>query len=320
MTTNSLEVSVIARERAASDIVRITLAAPDGEQLPEFAAGSHIDVHVDAGLVRQYSLINHPGERGHYVIGVLLDGKSRGGSKAIHSDFHVGRSVRIGSPRCNFPLLTSAKHSILFAGGIGITPILSMARELSARGQSYTLHYCCRSRDKAAFLEEIAALDPGEEFRLHLDDGTPDQRFVLADCLPEMEPDTHMYICGPEGFINHVVGGAEAAGWPASQVHVERFSANVDVTGDSFVVVAARSQAEVVVSKEETIVQALARVGIAVPVSCEQGVCGTCLTRVIEGKPDHRDMFQTDEEKEADSQCITPCCSRSMSGRLVLDL
>ncbi|BDB29973.1 oxidoreductase (plasmid) [Cupriavidus sp. P-10] len=320
MTTNSLQVSVIARERAASDIVRITLASPDGAQLPEFVAGSHIDVHVDSGLVRQYSLVNHPGERGHYVIGVLLDAKSRGGSKAIHADFQVGRSVRIGAPRCNFPLLTSAKRSILFAGGIGITPILSMARELAALGQAFSLHYCCRGLDKAAFLDEINALNLGNDFHLHLDDGTPDQRFVLADCLPDVDADTHLYICGPEGFINHVVDGAEAAGWATPQVHVERFSANVDVTGESFVVVAARSQAEVVVSKEETIVQALARVGVVVPISCEQGVCGTCLTRVIEGSPDHRDMFQTDEEKGAASQCITPCCSRSLSGRLVLDL
>jgi len=264
--------------------------------------------------------MNCPGERGHYTIGVLLDGQSRGGSRGIHTDFHVGRSVRIGIPRCNFPLLTSAKRSILFAGGIGITPILSMARELSGLGQPYTLHYCCRSAEKAAFLEEIGALGLGDDFQLHLDDGAPGQKFVLADCLPDANPDTHLYVCGPEGFINHVVGGAEAAGWGTSQVHVERFGANVDATGDSFVVVAARSQAEVVVSEAETIVQALARVGVDVPVSCEQGVCGTCLTRVIDGKVDHRDMFQTDEEKGAAVQCMTPCCSRSLGGRLVLDL
>lgn len=315
----SLTVRIRAREEVATDILSLTLVATDATPLPKFDAGAHIDVHVEPGLVRQYSLVNDPRECGHYRIGVLRDPQSRGGSEAIHRSFAPGQIIRISKPRCNFPLVRAAKSSILIAGGIGVTPLISMAHALHSENKDFVLHYCCKAKDRVAFFAELQSSGFASRIRVHLDDGPAEQRFVPEDCLRNVDADTHIYICGPAGFISFVTESAKKSDWQPSQIHVEHFKSEVSNTGASFTVRAERSGIETVVQENQTIAQALADVGVMIPISCEQGVCGTCLTRVIDGQPDHRDIYQTDEEKNS-CQYITPCCSRSHSQRLVLDL
>jgi vanillate O-demethylase ferredoxin subunit len=322
MMTNvdgTLNVLIRARADIATDIVGLTLEPLDGGALPAFVAGAHIDVHVAPGLIRQYSLANDPCDTHCYRIGVLRDPKSRGGSVAIHERFKAGEVLKISAPRCNFPLNPEATSSLLFAGGIGITPILSMAYKLHSNGQDFSIHYASRSRDRAAFVEELTTGEFRDKANLYFDDGAPDQRFDLDRALLAAGPSADVYVCGPAGFITFVVEGARRLGWQESRIHVEHFGAEVSTTGKSFVVEARKSGVEIRVDEGQTISQALAAAGVCVPVSCEQGVCGTCLTRVLEGTPDHRDCYQTDEEKAA-GDYITPCCSRALSARMVLDL
>ena len=315
---DALELRIAKRVVLATDVVGLELVSLDGSPLPVFEAGAHVDVHVAPGVVRQYSLCNDPVEQHRYRLGILRDSASRGGSEGAHR-FAEGQTLRIGRPRCNFRLVDRQRRALLFAGGIGVTPLLSMAWRLSRGAVPFALHYCTRSADRTAFADEIALAPFASSVHLHRDDGPAGQRLDLEAALGARDPDTHVYVCGPGGFIDFVTAGATARGWIADQVHVERFTADVDATGDSFEVVAALSGVTVAVGPDETIVQALARAGVEVPISCEQGVCGTCLTGVVEGRPDHRDLYQTDEEKAGNTQ-MTPCCSRSLDARLVLEI
>lgn len=311
------EVRIAARQMAAQDIVAVELVPVDGTPLPGFAAGAHIDVQVAPGLIRQYSLHNDPRETHRYCIGVLKDPASRGGSQAVHRGFQVGDIVSISAPRNLFPVDDAAAESVLLAGGIGITPILCMAEHLAAQGRPFSLHYCARSRERAAFVERLQQPHLAAAAALHFD--AEGERFSLAGALEGKVRTAHLYICGPGGFINAMKEAALALGMGPAQIHIEHFGAEVALDGGAFTVVAQRSGLEFQVAETETIAQALAARGVCVALSCEQGVCGTCLTRVVEGIPDHRDLFQSDEEKEANDM-ITICCSRAKSGRLVLDL
>jgi vanillate monooxygenase ferredoxin subunit len=316
MSSTTLEVRVAARRLAADDIVEIELVPVAGGELPAFEAGAHIDLHLGAGLVRQYSLHNDPRERHRWCIGVLKDAASRGGSEAVHRDLHEGRSLTVGLPRNHFPLQADEADSVLVAGGIGITPLLAMARALQAQGRRFALHYCARSRRRAAFADAIAASDLAPHSFFHFDD--EGGRLSMAHAL-EGRPGARVYICGPSGFIEWARGEAAAHGVPAGRIHVEHFGAEVPTEGGAFTVVAQRSGLTLQVGEKDTIAQVLLAAGVRVELSCEQGVCGTCLTRVVEGTPDHRDLYQSDEEKAANEQ-LTVCCSRSCSARLVLDI
>jgi vanillate O-demethylase ferredoxin subunit len=312
-----LDVRIARREDAATDIVALELVAPDGRELPPFEAGAHVDVVVEPGLMRQYSLCNDPRERHRYRLGVLRDPASRGGSEGVHRHFTEGRLIRIGQPRNNFPLADDDRPAVLVAGGIGITPLLAMAHALHARGTPFVLHCCARSAERAAFTHELAASAFAASVRVHLDDGAPAQRFSLDEALADTRG--HLYVCGPEGFIEFVTQGAAARGWPGERVHVEHFKAEVPQVGTAFTVVAARSGVTVDVPEGRSVAQALIQAGVDIPLSCEQGICGTCLVPVLEGTPEHRDEYQTDEEKAANTH-MTPCCSRARSARLVLDV
>lgn len=318
-TEDFLDVVVLSRTEAATDIVSLELVAVDGGALPAFDPGAHVDVHVAPGIVRQYSLCNDPAERHRYRLGILLDPSSRGGSAEIHRAFAAGQRIRISKPRCHFQLVPQASRSILVAGGIGITPLVAMAHRLHAEGGDFTLHYCTRSRARTAFAHELDAAGFASRVRLHHDDGAPEQRFRLDVDLPPADAGTHLYVCGPGGFIDFVTAGASKSGWDVGQVHVEHFAAEVSTAGARFTVVAATSGVTVQVEDGQTVAQALIAAGVGVPLSCEQGVCGSCLTRVIEGTPDQRDLYQTDDEKAANTH-MTPCCSRSLSARLVLEI
>jgi ferredoxin-NADP reductase len=316
-TGDVIEVRILRRTETAEGIIALDLEAPEGVLLPAFEAGAHVDVHVGPGLVRQYSLANDPAETKRYRLGILLEPEGRGGSAEIHKSFAEGRTIRIGVPRNNFKLVDGATKSILLAGGIGVTPLLAMAYRLQAQGADFELHYCTRTRGRTAFMEDIAAASFAGRASIHHDDGPVEQRFDPAT-LPAPVPGVHLYVCGPGGFMEWIIGAAQARGYADDHVHKEYFSADVDVSGDSFVVEARRSGKTVTVAADRSIADALADVGIDLPLSCEQGVCGTCLTDVIEGEPDHRDMYQTDQEKASNKQ-ITPCCSRAKSAKLVLD-
>lgn len=312
-----LDMVVAARDTAATDIVALELRSADGTALPEYLAGAHVNVQVASGVIRQYSLTGDPADRGCYRLGVLLDPRSRGGSAGVHARFMPGAKVRIGRPRNNFPLHDGAAHSILFAGGIGITPMLSMAHALAAAGASWEMHYCGRTADRLAFVGELARF--GDKVHLHIDSGPRDQQLDIKAVLSGPAPDRHLYVCGPNGFMDFVTSAAQAQGWTKSTVHLERFGAEVNTDGAPFTVVARRSGKTFDVQPGETIARKLAENGVAVQVSCQSGVCGTCLTRVVEGMPDHRDLVQTDLEKASNAR-ITVCCSRSKTKTLVLDI
>jgi vanillate O-demethylase ferredoxin subunit len=304
----------------AQDICSFELVAADGGALPAFAAGSHIDVHLDGALVRQYSLCNHPRETHRYLIAVLREAASRGGSLAMHA-LQPGQELSISEPRNHFALATGARRHLLLAGGIGITPILCMAEQLADERADFELHYCTRSIDRTAFAARIGASAFAPRVRFHHDDGPAAQRLDIAAVVARPVDGTHLYVCGPAGFMAAVLAAARSAGWAAAALHREVFAGGVamsDADG-AFEVQVASSGAVIRVAPDQTVVAALAAAGVQVPVSCEQGVCGTCLTPVIDGVPDHRDLFLTDEE-HARGDRFTPCCSRSKSPRLVLGL
>ncbi|MFC6674267.1 cytochrome P450 [Marinobacterium aestuariivivens] len=312
-----LDVVVHQRAMEAADIVSLDLRALDGQPLPAFEAGAHVDVQVKDGLVRQYSLSNDPAETHRYRLGVLRDPASRGGSEGIHADFAVGSNVRVGRPRNHFPLHLEAAQSVLFAGGIGITPMLAMAHKLRAEGRAFELHYCVRSADKVAFAAELAEF--ADAVQVHLDDGPAEQRLDIQAVLASPQADRHLYVCGPNGFMDFVIDSAEKMNWTQECIHLERFGAEVDTDGEPFTVVAARSGKSFEVLPGETIAEKLEEAGIEVKMSCQSGVCGTCLTSVLEGTPDHRDLVLTDTEK-ASNKRVTVCCSRSKTRKLVLDI
>ncbi|OOG50394.1 cytochrome P450/oxidoreductase [Polaromonas sp. C04] len=312
-----IKVRIVARRDVAQDIVSLELESANGQPLPSFDAGAHVDLRARSDLLRQYSLAGNPAERGRYRLGILLDPKSRGGSAAVHADLHQGQVIEIGRPRNNFPLTLDAQHTILFAGGIGITPILSMAFALQAAGRAFELHYCGRSASRLAFLDDLRQF--GERVQVHLDDGQPAQLLHVDDVLAVPSVSRHLYACGPNGFMDFVTAAAKRQGWQNEQVHLERFGAEVNTDGAPFTVVAARSKVSFEVQPGERIAEKLLEYGIEVPMSCQSGVCGTCITRVLEGMPDHRDFVQTDSEK-ASNRTITVCCSRSKTRRLVLDV
>ncbi len=315
---SDIQVQVLARHEEAEGIFSYELARADGAPLPAFSAGSHIDVHLQGGIVRQYSLHNDDQETHRYRIAVLRDPASRGGSIAMHEQVKTGDTLTISAPRNHFPLV-AAPFSLLLAGGIGITPLLCMAQRLAKIGGDFRLHYCTRSLARTAFKVSVAAF--GDRARLHLDDGDAAQKLDLPAALAAAPAGSRLYVCGPAGFIDFVVNTAKAAGWPADHVHLEYFgAAPQDTAGDqAFEVRLASTGQTYAVPADKTVVAALQDQGVEVLVSCEQGVCGTCLTRVLEGECDHRDMYLTDDEKARNDQFL-PCCSRAKSRLLVLDL
>ncbi|NML30395.1 PDR/VanB family oxidoreductase [Paraburkholderia antibiotica] len=316
-----LNVVVARRRDEAPGIASFELTSENGQPLPAFDAGSHVDVHLPNGLVRQYSLCNDPRETHRYLIAVLRDEAGRGGSKAVHELVREGERLQISAPRNHFALAQQAPHHLLLAGGIGVTPILCMAEQLASSGASFDMHYCTRSKERTAFVERIAQAGFAQSVQFHHDDHPGGSTFDLEQVLNGAPAGTHLYVCGPRGFMDFVLDTARAKGWPGDRLHYEFFGAPAiqSTAGGSFQVRIASSGATIDVPPECTVVQALAANGVEVITSCEQGVCGTCLTRVLSGEPDHLDSYLTDEERAANDQFL-PCCSRAKSPLLVLDL
>ncbi len=304
----------------AETINSYELVSPAGEDLAPFTAGCHIDLHLSNGMIRSYSLLNEQSETKRYVIAVNRETAGRGGSKFIHETVRVGDIITVSQPRNNFALHENATHSVLIAGGIGITPLLSMIRRLQSLGRSWELFYAARTRVSAAFVDELSAIRPDAGRFLHVNfDREPSGRMFDLSAIVKAAPwDAHLYCCGPVPMLEAFE--AAAASRPADHVHVEYFKAREKpALAGGFEVQLARSKRTIKVEAGKTILDALLDAGIAASYACTEGVCGTCETRVIEGIPDHRDLFLSKEEQAA-NRTIMICCSGSKSPTLVLDL
>ncbi|MFI6350290.1 PDR/VanB family oxidoreductase [Streptomyces sp. NPDC050560] len=315
-----LEVVVAARRRVADGVVALELARIDGAPLPPYTPGSHVDLHLGNGQVRQYSLCGDPDDTSRYRVAILRVDESRGGSRHVHTRIREGLHLLMSPPKNNFPLAADAPHTVLFAGGIGVTPLLAMARELAAHGRSFEIHYRARDRGRLAFAQELRDLaGPG---RLHTytdDDPASAADFDAVAAVRAAGEGAHVYVCGPRGFMDHVEDAARRAGTPEERVHEENFANDVDLTGTPFTVVAARSGVTATVAADRTVAETLRDHGVQVRTSCETGVCGTCLTKVLAGVPDHRDVFQSPAQQRANT-AVTLCCSRARTEELVVDI
>jgi len=317
----TLSVRVASKTKVAEGICLFELVDLAGKTLPRFAAGAHIDVHIREGLVRQYSLCNHPAERHRYQIAVLRVAGSRGGSEAMHDALHENDVIEIGRPRNHFPLVTTAPHSLLLAGGIGITPILSMAEQLAGNSRPFELHYCARQAARAAFVERIARSPFAGAAFMHFGDGPQEQQLDIPDLLRRQPKGAHLYVCGPAGFMDAAIEAARHLGWPEANLHREHFKGQGGVTphDTAFDVRIASTGKVFQIQAGKTVLQVLSEGGIDIPRSCEQGICGTCATRVLEGIPEHRDLYLNAEERQR-NDLFMPCCSRARSDVLLLDL
>ncbi len=317
----TLTLRLTRRRVEATDICTFELSDPRGRDLPPFSAGSHINVHVRPGLIRSYSLCNDPRETHRYLIGVLRVPDSRGGSRAMHETLREGALVEVGVPSNRFALEHSARHHLLLAGGIGVTPILSMAEQLAAMGADFQMHYCTRSKERTAFLERIRNSIFARRVSFHYNDGPPDQRFDPASILAHPSADTHVYVCGPGGFMDAVITTARSSGWQEENIHREYFKGGTQspALNVPFEVKVASTGRIIRVPAEKSALEALREAGVELQFSCSQGVCGTCMTRVLAGEPDHRDLYLTAEE-HARNDRFMPCCSRSAGGMLIVDL
>jgi len=313
-----LDLVVVSKVPTAAGIVLLALQDSQGRPLPPWQPGSHIDLVLGENLVRQYSLCGDPAKNQEYVVAVQREPHGRGGSIRVHDGIVVGARVRVRGPRNNFRLV-DARSYLFIAGGIGITPLLPMIAAVVARGRSWNLAYGGRERGTMAFLNELTA--HGRSVLIFPEDevGRLDVPAIL-DGMPAPE-ETAVYCCGPEPLLNIVESECATRGLA---LHLERFAPKADVSpaqnqNQPFEVELARSGSVVPVGADETILSALKTAGVFVPTSCEEGVCGTCETAVIDGVPDHRDSLLDAEERAANDTLLI-CVSRSLTSRLVLDL
>ena len=301
--------------RAALDVVCLELRAADRRPLEPFAPGAHIDVYAPNGQLRQYSLCGDPRDASRYTIAVKKEPGGRGGSLSMHDDVEVGTALGIVGPRNFFPLQDHAGHSVFIAGGIGITPIRAMVQALAAAGKSWELHYCARSEAHAAFYPELRKM-AAERVKTYFSEAP---LLDARELLREVRAGTHVYCCGPEPLMKAV---AEAsAHWPEGTVHFEWFAAPKSQWPENrpVTVELARSGLVLEVPSDRTILQVVRERGVDVTSACEEGVCGTCETRVLAGLPEHRDVLLSAAEREAGATMMI-CISRAKSDKLVLDL
>lgn len=294
------------------------VAAAPGAALPAFTAGAHIDLQLPQNRVRSYSLVNPPHDGGHYVVAVQRETAGRGGSAWMHDSLRVGQVLQASAPASDFVLHETAEESVFIAGGIGITPLLSMIARLDALGRAWRLHYASRAPQVAAFADTLAALDRGRGRVEYRYSSNRAERLDIAAIVGRAGPGVHLYCCGPVRMIDAFIEAG--AGRAADTVHYERFAAaDAPAVEGGFEVVLQRSGRRVAVEAGKTILDTLLDHGVAVPYACSSGICGTCLTGVVSGVPDHRDEFLGPEEKQA-GQSMLVCCSGSKSPVLVLDL
>jgi ferredoxin-NADP reductase len=311
-----LEMRVQAIRYAARDTHLVELSAPTNALLPAVTPGAHIDLHLGNGLTRSYSLVHSGDELHTYTVGIKLDPASRGGSRYVHEELRVGSLIKVSYPRNHFPLQNDAPHSVLLAGGIGITPIWCMAQHLESIGASWELWYSVRTRADAAFLDEMAPFI-GNKVHLHFDD--EQGGFLNLKRIVQNAPgNAHLYCCGPAPMLDaYELAGADR---DSQTVHLERFVPKEAAALDGgFIISLARSGKELAVPPGMSVLQVLLDNGINVDFSCKEGICGCCEVAVLDGEVDHRDAVLTDAEK-AQNKTMMVCCSGAKSPRLTLDL
>lgn len=305
----------------AEDIRSFELVDPEGGELPPFEPGAHLDVRAPNGAQRRYSIANTPRDRHRYVIAVLDQPQGRGGSRAMHQLLRAGDLIEVTGPHNFFPVAPGAKHTILLAGGIGITPIMAMRAALADESGSYELHYCARSADRAAFGRNLSEDVEQGRAKLHFDEGDPSKGLNIAELLREQPEGTHVYFCGPAGFMSAV--REATAHWPPERVHFEYFGAEpiqpVEKTGSTqgHTIVLEKSGMTIETSGSQTVLEAVRAAGVEAESSCEAGMCGACKTRYLAGKPGHNDFVLSDEERE---EYVLICCATIDEGPLVLDM
>lgn len=312
-----IEVRLTAIRYAARDTNSFEFRRPDGKPLPAYEPGAHVDLHLPNGLVRSYSLTVAKPEPGAYTFGIKRDPASRGGSRYIHDELRIGKTIKISSPRNNFPLKEDAPHTMLLAGGIGITPVWCMAQRLAQLKRSWTLYYGCRSRADAAFLDELQGMGSAS---FHFDDENAGQVLDVAGIIATAPKDAHLYCCGPMPMLDAFEAATKE--WPREQIHVEYFAPKQEpakAKKGGFTVELARSGQEFFIPEGRTILEVLLDEGVDVDYSCELGICGACEQRIIAGVPEHHDAILSEEE-QAENKRVMICCAGCKTGRLVLDL
>jgi ferredoxin-NADP reductase len=313
-SAGGVEMRVVAKRPLSKGVIALELSPLEGEDVPAWEPGAHVDLHLPDGMIRQYSLCSDPAERGSLLVAVLREEEGRGGSRHLHDVTAVGDVLVVGGPRNHFALEPSPNY-VFIGGGIGITPLVPMVAAARASGAEWSLFYGGRSRSSMAFLSELAD-DPRVTIVPEDEQGMLD----LAGALAQVRPETLIYCCGPEPLL-HAVEEASAH-WGEAALRLERFKARDDLPdgpGTAFEVVLDRSGISLAVEPGQSILDAVAAAGVAVPSSCQEGTCGTCETVVLEGEPEHRDSVLTPADR-ARNDCMMICISRARSERLVLDL
>jgi len=322
MTLGKLKLKVTDIQCEAKGILLLELRDENKQALPPFTAGSHLEIYLANGLTRHYSLLNSPAERDRYVVAVSLDPNSQGGSAFIHQKIKLGDVLSISTPRNHFELVDVAEYCFI-AGGIGITPILSMIHWCIAHQKKWTLYYSTRNRQRAAFYESLNALHQAENIHFHFNDEQANL-LDLQQIVQELSPNTHIYCCGPNPLMLALKEVSVAIG---ERVHFEWFNAPQPIKSETqsvediseFTVKLAKSGHEIIVKPEQSILDAIESLGIEVPFSCRAGICGACECTVLRGEPEHLDMVLSDSEKQANQRMLI-CVSRSRSPVLELDL
>lgn len=321
MTDDALRSLVVAAKAIeAHNMVSFELVDPDGAELPAFSPGSHVDVTIPGGMVRQYSLYNSPSDRHRYRIGVWKDPNGRGGSKALHEMVDVGDTLQIGLPRNRFRIPRNTKRAVLLARGIGVTAILSIADYLKSQRIPFELHYVFALMSPDSFRATIDGANYAEDTKYYLEDSEQNRLFNAAEVLAEQKEDTHLFICGADWWLDPILKTAAQKGWSEQRIHVERFTAKqaAPLLDKVFDVKIASTGAMFKIPGDKTIAGYLEENGIKIPTSCEQGMCGTCKVKVLEGEADHRDKRLSSEQRAAGF--FLACVSRAKGDMLVLDL
>jgi len=313
-----LSVLVAKKTIEAHNMLSFELVAPDGSELPAFSAGSHIDVTIPGGLVRQYSLCNSESDRHRYLIAVWKDANSRGGSRAMHDVVNEGDVLQVSLPRNRFRVPRHTKSALLIARGIGVTPILSIADHLKAQEVPFAFHYVPALGSPELFQAKIQDSAFAENTTFYVE--KMDQNLDPAKVLADPAEDTHLFICGVDWWLDPIIALAKKKGWPEERIHIERFTAKASapLLDKVFEVKIASTGAVFKIPGDKSVSAFLEEKGVKIPTSCEQGMCGTCKVKILEGEADHRDKRLKDDQR-AEGYFLA-CVSRAKGDLLVLDL
>jgi phthalate 4,5-dioxygenase reductase component len=314
--SSTMPLRLTRNDRIADGIYILEFCDPDGKQLPEFSAGAHIAVRVPNGLLRKYSLCNDPSERDRYQIAVKRESEGRGGSCSLIDDAKAGDELTVTAPVNDFGLPPRAQDFLFVAGGIGVTPIMAMIRQVMAEGKRFRLFYCSRSPETTAFRDELSVPEFKDKVIIHYDQGDAFRSLDLRPILAERKNREHLYCCGPRPLMEAV--RAMTDHWSPTAVHFEAFSEAETHKADDkpFKVKLARSGDVLEVSTSKTILEVLRDHGLDVPSSCETGTCGTCRTKLLAGEVDHRDLVLAEHERK---DTVMICVSRARGAEITID-